>query len=141
MKILLKNVSRGWFSLATHKGVRIELKVNATKVLDIEDDKLKYYKQFIPLGIAIEVLKEAEHVEEQPKIDAIHIDDMVEQEVREEGINKIESEHEGLVAEDLAKLTKAQLRDLCTSLNINWHKSMLKQDLINLLLAEHPEGE
>ena len=143
MKIKLKNISKGWFSLATHSGTSIEMKVNGIAIIDVPKEYLNYYNQFIPLGIALEVLKEipVEVLQEEIPVEKVqlennHIDEVIDKDVKDEGINKIVPDLEVPTEDQLEKLTKVQLRELCTSLNIVWNKQHLKKDLIHLIIAE-----
>ena len=133
MKIALKNVSKGWFSLAEKHGARLELKVNAVVVLDIDEADLNYYKQFIPLGIAIDILKD--YVAEEVPVEFNTIEEVVDD------INPIKPESEPLVPDDLAKLTKAQLKELCDSLEIKYPRGVLKAELVELLLNEYGDEQ
>lgn len=156
MKLQLKNVSRGWFSVALHTGVRLELKPNQIAFTEVDKDTRNYYNQFIPLGISIREIEEAEksnvdtevvNIEEvdtfqeatekaQESIEDVelvqnHIDEYIEEEVRfqdEKVIVKEDNSHVDL--ESLENLSKQELRDMLTNLGIKWAKNDRKQDLI-----------
>lgn len=150
-KIILKNITRGWFSIALRVGLSVELKPDDIYVIpEATKSDLYYYNQFIPLGISVtwkESNKSSQECLNEPlneivddvkglaedntekdftKYDELDVADDLSDYERPDNTN-VSTE------EDLDSYTKNEIRDILTKSNISWSKKATKAELIDLL--------